>query len=245
MEFLRLGAVEFIPKPSGNDGWEAFCDRLKRAVNASCNFNIKNIRRARTPGTSSEKVKPGMPAKKLIVMLGGPGGLLELQKILPSMRLDGSTALICFQDMSHQFVPAMAGYMDRRCVFSIKFLDAGAPLLSNQAWISDIDSGWNIEADETGAGIYKDASINMLNANSMLKELSRIFNGDLTVVLLSGIDVDLQLGLQAVSSRDGRIIVQDPQTCLCPTPIEAVRIANLEDMIMPSEEISSYLNSLK
>ncbi|RUM89285.1 MAG: hypothetical protein DSZ23_03445 [Thermodesulfatator sp.] len=242
MEYLRLGAVDFIAKPGADGSWDLFVKRLGNAVASAPGFMIQNIRRARNPKMAVEKSLPGMPADKLTVILGGYGGLLEIQKIMPELNLEDSKSLIVFQQMCQHFSNAMAGYLDRFCSFSVKALETGAPLLSNQAWISGLDAGWKVEADETGAGIYRDRSKQIFEAEQFLRELSVIFESDLTVVLLSGIDLDLIQGLDAVSSAGGRIIVQDPGSALHPGPLRDILALGIGEKTACAEDIASILS---
>ncbi len=241
MEYLRLGAVDFIAKPGGEGSWDLFMERLGKAVESAGDFNVRNIRRARNPKKPAEKSLPGMPAERLVVIMGGFGGLLEIQKILPELCLEDSTSLIVFQKMCKYFAGSLASYLDRYCSFSVNALETGAPLLSNQAWVSGLDTGWKVEADETGAGIYRQQPGDMLQADVFLRELADIFERDLTIVLLSGMDLEMAQGLEAVVSKGGRIVLQEPDTCLQPGPLKAIQALGLEERIAPSEEIAALL----
>ncbi len=241
MEYLRLGAVDFVSKPGAGDSWDLFEKRLGNAIKTATEFQIRNIRRARNPKMAGEKALPGMPADRLIVIMGGFGGLLEIQKILPELQLGESTSLIVFQQMCQYFSASLANYMDSYCSFSVKALETGAPLLSNQAWISGLDKGWKVEADETGAGIYRDMSLDSLEPDLFLHGLASIFEKDLTVVLLSGIDLAMVQGLESVASKAGAIILQDPDTCLYPEPLKMIKALGLDVQIAPSEEIVPLL----
>ena len=242
MEYLRLGAVDFIAKPEAGGSWELFMERLGNAVRNAPDFRVRNIRRARNPKKILDKGLPGMSSEKLVVIMGGLGGLLEIQKILPELCLEDSTSLLVFQQMCKHFVSALAGYLDEYCSFSVKALETGAPLLSNQAWISSLDSGWKVEADETGAGIYQEHSLETLSPELLLGELAAIFERDLTVVLLSGIDLPMSRGLESVVSMGGRIIIQNPETCLYPAPLKEIQSLGLEDLIAVPEEMAALLD---
>ena len=242
MEYLRLGAVDFISKPGGDGSWDLFIERLGNAVESAGEFMVRNIRRARNPKKSAEKSLPGMPAERLVVIMGGFGGLLEIQKILPELCLEDSTSLLVFQQMCKHFSSSLANYMDQYCSFSVNALETGAPLLSNQAWVSGLDTGWKVEADETGAGIYRQPSGSRLEADTFLGELADIFERDLTLVLLSGMKLEMAKGLEAVASTGGRIIIQKPDTCLQPGPLKAIQELGLEERIASSEEIPALLS---
>ncbi len=244
MEFLRLGAVDFIAKPTGGQPWEVFASRLAQVVSQADRFRIKNIRRARNLKPSSEKRNPGMPAEKMIVVVGGFGALLEIQKILPALDLMDRCGLVVFQEMCPLFASPAASYLEPHCRFAVKELGSGAPLLSNQAWISPLEKRWKIKADESGAGIYSDSEDNgAFDIGGALGSLADIFHGDLAVVVLSGAQTSIVDGLQHVVLSDGKVLVQKPETSLHPLPLEQLNTLELATTLMAPEDIAPYLNA--
>lgn len=246
MEFLRLGAVDFIAKPMGEQPWEVFAKRLEDVVTNAPHFQIKNIRRARNPKPASKTRDPGMPADKMIVFVGGYGALLELQKILPALDLQDRCGVVIFQHMCPILVEHVANYMEPLCAFSLKGLGKGAPLLSNQAWLTALEGAWNVKADEAGAGIYRcDDSCGEFgkgfNTGSVFQSLSDIFLRDLAVVVLSGADSAIFDGLQHVAMADGRILVQRPETSLHPFSLEQLNELQLATEVMAPEEMAPFL----
>ncbi len=242
MEFLRLGAVDFIAKPMGDQPWELFAKRLKQVVKNADKFHVKNIRRARNPKPASPRRDPGMPADKMIVIVGGHGGLLEIQKILPGLDLMDRCGILVFQEMCPLFAKPAADYLKPHCAFSVKELGSGAPLLSNQAWISALDKPWRIKSDESGAGIYSiQDEVKGFDLGAVLDALSAIYARDLAVVVLSGADTSIVEGLQHVTMADGKIIVQRPESSLCPLPMEQLATLELASQLMLPEEMPSYL----
>jgi len=245
MEFLRLGAVDFVAKPMGDQPWQLFIDRLGQIVKNAHKFQVKNIRRARNPKPMPYKRSPGMPAEKMIVVLGGHGGLLEIQKILPGIDLNDRCGLLVFQQMCPLFARPAADYLAPFCGYSVKELGSGAPLLSNQAWISAVDRGWRIKSDESGAGIYStdEGASKDFDMCAVLEALSGIYSRDLAVVVLSGADSSIVEGLQHVIMADGKIMVQRPESSLCPSPLEEIATMELASHLMLPEEMSPQLTS--
>ncbi len=243
MEFLRLGAVDFVAKPTGDQPWEVFSKRLCRVVAQADRFRIRNIRRARNLKPVSGKRNPGMPAEKMILMVGGFGALLEMQKILPALDLMDRCGLVVFQDMCPLFASPASSYLEPFCRFSVKELGSGAPLLSNQAWISALERKWKIKADESGAGIYSSPEPeDAFDIGGVLEPLAEIFSRDLAVVVLSGADMSVLEGLQHVAMADGRVVVQKPETSLHPVPLEHLETLELATTFMAPEDMAPYLN---
>ncbi len=242
MEFLRLGAVDFIAKPMGGQPWEVFAKRLAEVVRNASHFRIRNVRRARNPKLAVHKRDPGMPADKIIIVVGGYGALLEIQKILPCLDLMDRCGLVIFQQMCPLFASPAADYLEPHCAFSVKELGSGAPLLSNQAWLSAAKGKWRIKADESGAGIYSVGDEGQgFDVGEVLEVLSEIFSCNLAVVVLSGADVSIVEGLQHVAMSDGKIIAQLPDTSLYPMPLRQIDNMGLTTEFMAPEDIAVFL----
>ena len=242
MEFLRLGAVDFIAKPMGDQPWEIFSNRLSKVVRNAGHFQIKNIRRARNPKPATHRRNPGMPADKMIMVVGGFGALLEIQKILPALDLMDRCGLVIFQQMCPLFASPAAAYLEPHCAFSVKELGSGAPLLSNQAWLSATEHKWRIKADESGAGIYSvEDEFPDFDIGEVFEALSDIFSSNLAVVVLSGADVSIVEGLQHVAMSDGKILVQIPETSLYPAPLRQIDTMGLTTEFMAPEDIAPFL----
>jgi len=243
MEYLQLGAVDFVAKPIERESWDKFTTRLEQVISRESGFRIRNIRRARKPRQCSEKEPPQVSAKKILIVLGGIGGLLEIQKIMPDLILGDQCCLLMFQEMSPDFSDPVSGYLDRCCAYSVNVLAAGVPLLGNQAWIAGLDKKWVVRADRSGAKIFNVYDNNGgFDANELLVSLSNTFQGNLSVLLLSGIDLDITRGLGAVSARGGYIVAQKPETSLYPGPLEDILSLNLENASAVPEEMAALLN---
>ncbi|NDY41781.1 response regulator [Dissulfurirhabdus thermomarina] len=242
MEFLRLGAVDFVPKPEQASEWQRVAGRLNRSLNYAKQFSVHCVRRARSPKKVTEKARPGMPARRLAVVIGGIGGLLEAQKILPALPALQSTSVLVVQDMIADLVPHMSAYIDKFSALAVSPLQSGAPLLSSQCWLANWDAAWEVVADADGAAIRREEDGGEgLDAGRLLRSAAEAFGASLLVVVLSGTDLDLEDGLQSVVKKGGRILLQDPAGCLMPGPVENLRELELEDGVIEPEKVPETL----
>ncbi len=245
MEFFRLGAVDFISKPgTDEDEWQLFVKRLKGLCSRAKGFNINGIRRARLPRPPAEKHPPGLPAQDLTLLIGGKGGLLELQKILPVLGHNNllQDSLVVFQDICPVLVPHIADFFDMHCSHSVRQIKAGAPLLSGQIWFTGWDQCWDMESDDAGAAVVaSDLQDPEEGLNSFLSAAAEIFRDRLTVVLLSGADLKIDLGLDALMGYGGHLVVQVPATAVCPAPLQRLMDKELEERALEPEEIAGFI----
>ena len=80
-----------------------------------------------------------------------------------------------------------------------------------------------------------------LDADNLLQSAAEVFGSQLSVALLSGVDVDLKIGMEAVVSKGGRIILQEPESCLLPGPLDGIRSLELHERSLKPEDIAPYL----
>jgi chemotaxis response regulator CheB len=149
-----------------------------------------------------------------------------------------------FQEMSSDFSDPVSRYLDHYCAFSVNPLSAGVPLLGNQAWMAGLDKKWVIKAERSDVrmlNVYDNRG--GFDADELLVGLSNIFQGNITVLLLSGADLNItKKGLGAVSAKGGYIIVQRPETSLYPGPLEEILSLDLEGATAVPEDMAVLLN---
>jgi two-component system chemotaxis response regulator CheB len=243
MEFLRLGAVDFIPKPKDSGDWVSVSKRLGGHVTHAGDFKVRNIRRAKPPSPSHHRIRPGLPGDRLLIILGGAGGLLEIQRILPAMPGDGSLSILVFQDMSRELVAPVCEYLGSLSKLTVLPLESGGPLLSSQCWATNWDMSWQVVSDENGAAVRACASRDEQGANYeiLLSTASAAFGERIAVLVLSGTDLDLEFGLQEVASRGGRVLLQNPDSALCPSPVQQLVSMELEEACVEPEEAGGLI----
>ncbi len=242
MDFIRLGAVDVISKPEDGHSWEKVEKRLASVIDRLQDLHIKNIRRARTPVKAREKIHPVFPAEKLLVILGGTGGLLELQKIMPVLSLGAKTAVVVFQDMCDELGSYFASYMDAFTSYLTTDMKEENFLLGGQCLVGPWTGNWEIRAtDDNGYSLVCTDNSGNLELDNMLITASEFLGTALRVFVLSGCDLDIEIGIESVSSGGGTVLVQTPETCLHPAPLIKMTAMELEDKCIDVEKLSDEL----
>lgn len=245
IEYLCLGAVDLVEKPRDAHSWNIVGKRFKRLIQNIKEFRMQNIRRARTPGVADFKLPVGDPARKLVLILGGVGSLLDLQKILVSIEDMQSAAGLVFLDLYPKVTTHLTTYYDKLTIINPVPLQSGAPLLSSQCGITCWHGSWEIVADENGAAVTVLKKENgILDADELIMSAARIFGRDMALILLSGTDLQVSRGLMEVSATGGRIFLQDPDSCLYPDPILQVEAMHLHESFIDAENIMDTLGPL-
>uniref|UniRef100_UPI004056D300 chemotaxis protein CheB n=1 Tax=Candidatus Electronema sp. TaxID=2698783 RepID=UPI004056D300 len=246
MDFMRYGAVDVVAKPVSPDSWKLISDRLQYILMNVREFCVDNVSRAKSPKPAEKQTGIGeaKPAERLLLILGGLGGLLELQKVIPALAYDPGQAVMVLQNMYPGIARHLAAYFDAFTPYAVSCLDIGEDLLGGQCRMGNCHGKRQIilrQGTPLIAGREDEMNKISLDADNLLQSAAEVFGPQLSVVLLSGVDVDLKLGMEAVVNRGGRIILQEPESSLLPGPLDGLRSLELHERSLKPEDIAPYL----
>lgn len=245
MDFMRYGAVDVVAKPVSPDSWKLIGDRLQYILMNVREFCVDNVSRAKSPKPAEKQtgIEP-RPAERLLLILGGLGGLLELQKVIPALAYDSGQAVMVLQNMYPGIAQYLASYFNAFTPYAVSCLDIGEDLLGGQCRMGNCHGKRQIILrQETPLISGQEDEMNKisLDADNLLQSAAEVFGQRLSVVLLSGVDVDLKLGMEAVVGKGGRIILQEPESSLLPGPLDGLRSLELHERSLKPEDIAPYL----
>lgn len=246
MDFMRYGAVDVVAKPTSPESWKFISDRLQYILMNVREFCVDNVSRAKSPKPAEKQTGVGeaKPAERLLLILGGLGGLLELQKVIPALAYDHSQAVMVLQNMYPGIAQHLASYFDAFTPYAVSCLDIGEDLLGGQCRMGNCHGKRQIilrQGTPLISGREDEMNKISLDADNLLQSAADVFGPKLSVVLLSGVDVDLKLGMEAVVGKGGRIILQEPESSLLPGPLDGLRSLELHERSLKPEDIAPYL----
>jgi len=244
MEYLCLGAMDLLEKPNDAESWNIVGKRLRRLTENLKEFKLKNIKRSKTPVMADFKMPLGGPAKKLFIVLGGVGSLIELQKMLTSISSNESAAGLVFLDLYPGVTPQLVKYFEKLTVINPMPLKSGFPMLASQCGITYWHGSWEITSDGGIAVPLMKMESGLLDASKLLNTAADIFGQNLAVIVLSGTDLHINDGLEKVAAKGGRIFLQDPDTCLSPEPILKFEALKLHKSFFEADKVMDLLGDL-
>ncbi|MCI5212220.1 MAG: hypothetical protein D3910_26340 [Candidatus Electrothrix sp. ATG2] len=249
MDFMRYGCVDMVAKPTSPESWNSIGERLQYILLNVKEFCVDNVSRAKKLKSVDLKTKeqPEKKADKLLLILGGLGGMLELQKIIPALDFNSDTAVLVLQNMYPGIVQYLTSYLDNYTRYTTTTLLEANQLLGGLCLVGDCHGQRELVLSEdipvlNGPGV--DDGKQQLNTDALLCSAAEIFGFGLTVLLLSGVEQDMKKGMEAVVTEGGRIILQDPESCLLPRSIEEIRNLGMEECSLKPEEIAPYISGL-
>ncbi len=250
MEFLRLGAVDFVPKPSADHEWEHVMERIKRHVENAKKYNMRNIRRARLFPVM-RKSASDRPALRLLALIAGPGGLLEIQKIMPALGMLKDWSVIISLDVDRRFLPHLITYLDKICEMSVCEPSKRVELRSSQVCLCAWQDVWEVKQEGGKKWVEFEAGLAHLNGeecavrlNRSLISASSAFGDKLAVCVMTGTDMDLDEGVQEVVIKGGHFFLQKTESALCSAPLLKLGALEYEEALIDSDTVLPLLKQL-
>ena len=243
MDFLRLGGIDFVPKPSPGMPWEAASKRLERLAKKARSLQVESIRRAPRPIPLRKKPPPGGPASRLVLLVGGIGGLLEIQKLAPRLPLIPGTAYAVCQDMARELYWPIQDLLGTVSLFHVAPPIAGQPLQAGALYLTTWDPVFPLDRTEGGLlfapPITGDETASTLD--ELLTRLARMLGPDLTVVLMTGAEIQSEDTIVEAASAKAHLLLQDPRTALDAEPLRRIQALELEEALYKVEDLADLL----
>jgi two-component system chemotaxis response regulator CheB len=252
IQFLDLGAVDFMAKPVKNKDLLLQQQKIVTRITQAATAAIKNFRRYRSiPGPDAgEAVSPHSlsPSDQLVVISTGCSGHGELTQLLCQLPDERNLSVVTLQSIPPAFIPALAVHLDRKSAFQVAPLTDGAPLRTGCCYLGT--PGHALRTVTT----VREMVVEMPAHPTAPRHAASYFDlflcsavdcypGSLMVVLLSGADTGNLEGLRYIRERGAQIVVQDPSSCMMPGPPASVIDARLTEMIVAPEAMADHIRA--
>ncbi len=254
MEALRLGAVDFVPKPAEgtNKNIRNIDEELINKVKAAAKSNLKRVK-MEAPKYSVVTSKPKLLKKtfnKLVLIASSTGGPRALEYVIP--KLDGSKpmAVLLVQHMPPKFTASLAERLDK--ISSLKVVEAkeGEPIIAGHCYVAPGDYHMEIK-DYDGMPIITLNQKDKLwgvrpSADILFESVSKFYNKPVITAVLTGMGKDgskFILDLKK-KNRNNIVITQSKETCVVYGMPKSVDKTGATDFSLPLEEIADKINSL-
>ncbi|MXP10460.1 protein-glutamate methylesterase/protein-glutamine glutaminase [Pseudoblastomonas halimionae] len=213
IEALRLGAVDFVAKPTGvDDDMARVTAELCAKVKAAARSNIRQRRGATPPGPVSAG-GGAFPEDRVIAMGSSTGGVDALFSILPRLPKDAPPVLVV-QHMPPTFSSNLARQLDETCAMKVVEAHDCAPLAHGTVYIAPggahhmVLSGKMVRLIDGQRVSGHHPSVDMLFRS--VAPLGRKAVG----VILTGMGEDGAAGLLAMRKQGARTLGQDEESCV-------------------------------
>ena len=248
---LRLGIVDFVPKPSGavstdiDTAGQQLIDRIKIA----CSMNLTNVRRVRLRKNWAQALRVDrlyafQPLEYMIVIgttLTGPNTIIRLlSKLSPFL----PAAIIVHQEISPKIIDAFVAEFNRHVPWRVEAARDGMIIQQGACCIGSTEHALGLELSETGeVRLHSDMSV-AAPLDALFSSASEIFGRNTIGLLLTGIGSDGARGFARIKAHNGTTIVQDRQCCVFPNLTDNAIQKGVVDLIIDERQMPHTLESL-
>ena len=249
-EALRLGVVDFLPKPSGaisrdiEEAKHLIIDRVKIAAS----INIFNIHRVKLiPWDSEDMLEERyafQPLDYLVAIgttLGGPNTVIRLLAQLPPKL---PAAVIVQQEISLKIREAFVKKFDEHVGWKVEVARDGTLIEQGTCYIGSTEESVTVQVNEDGEASLRVSSESPARPlNDLFSSVSAIFESHAIGVLLTGVGDDGADGFAAIRSRSGTTIAQTTNTCVYPNLTEYAIERGTVDHVIDERDLADRIEA--
>jgi len=265
MRALRLGAADYVPKPSsiGQAGDETFARELiekvkglarlrRRAATATLGSAPGNIgaapAAARNPAPPPRLLPPAMLPARLLAIGSSTGGPQALFTLVQGLGDTLGVPVVLTQHMPKTFTPILAEHISKLKGLPCAEAKHGEMLQPGRIYLAPGDRHLLVER-ATGrlrVKLTDDPPENFCrpSVDPMLRTAAAACDGRVLVAMLTGMGHDGLAGTRRVIEAGGTAIAQDEATSVVWGMPGAVAQAGLCHAVLPLPEISAKLRAL-
>jgi two-component system, chemotaxis family, protein-glutamate methylesterase/glutaminase len=247
-EALRLGVMDFVPKPSkvGDMNW-AYEEELirQRVLTAAC-MQVHRMRRVRFKrNNQASRPVPEIRPTSAVVMgtnLAGPNTIMHLITKLPA---DFDGVIIALQEIHPKIlVPFCSHFNDISPLEVVPIVEA-CPLLPGKVYIGSTFTGYSVETSEDGSGALEVRATEnaIFPIDQLFMSAAAHFQSHTCGVLLTGIGTDGADGIHEIKKEGGLTIAQEQSCCPYPNLVENLLATGTVDAVLSTRAIAARLQS--
>jgi two-component system, chemotaxis family, protein-glutamate methylesterase/glutaminase len=243
---LRLGASDYVPKPSsiGTVNDDGFKRELLEKVKGLARMRRRATLPSRERAPISLRPAPRIPARLLAVgsSTGGPQALFTLVQGLGRML---TVPVVITQHMPATFTPILADHLNRLGMMPCTEARDGESMVAGRIYLAPGDKHLLVEGTRAGlrTRLSTDPPENFCrpSVDPMLRSATAACEGRVLVAMLTGMGQDGLAGTRKVIESGGAAIGQDEATSVVWGMPGAVATAGLCNAVLPLPKIAPRL----
>jgi two-component system chemotaxis response regulator CheB len=244
IEALRLGALDFIPKPSG--GIEEIADELIRKITMVVKVSPNIIRLQNLRRLKGEVVRRNWKANGVCVIVGSStGGPSALEHVIPRLPEDFPAPVFIVQHMPPNFTKQLADRLNEISEIEVKEAEDNERVRNGVAYIAP--GGMHMKL-RRALSVVRIKVFDGLPVNNVkpsvdvtADSVAQVYGGKAVGVILTGMGEDGARGMKRIHDLGGKVIACSEDTCVVfGMPKAAIEIGAV-DSIKPLYEIAEEI----
>jgi two-component system chemotaxis response regulator CheB len=245
---LRLGAADYVPKPSAVTGDEAFRRELVEKVKGLGRMRRRAIRPTLRDVPGSRLRPAALFAPRLLAVGSSTGGPQALFTLAQGLGKSLNVPVVMTQHMPATFTPILADHISRLGGLPCAEARDGETLVPGRMYLAPGDHHLLIGAERSGlqARLSTDPPENFCrpSVDPMLRSAAAACDGRVLVAMLTGMGQDGLHGTRRVIEAGGSAVAQDEATSVVWGMPGAIAQAGLCHAVLPLPRIAPKLLEL-
>jgi two-component system, chemotaxis family, protein-glutamate methylesterase/glutaminase len=246
-EALRLGVMDFVPKPSrvAVENWANEEELVRMRVRLAASMQVHRMRRVRrqkqiTQSGGSPETSP-VAAVVMGTTLAGPNTIMH---IVTQMAPDFPGVIIAVQEIHPRILAPFCSCFSDISPLEIVPVTDSVPLHAGKVYMASTSKGLRIDsANGSGELILQITDTQESPVNQLFSSAAKRFQEDTCGVLLTGVGNDGADGLRQIRENGGLTIAQEQDCCVYPNLVENALRHEVVDLVMSNQGIASRLKS--
>ncbi|MDD3267764.1 MAG: chemotaxis response regulator protein-glutamate methylesterase [Syntrophomonadaceae bacterium] len=253
---LQLGAVDFIPKPSGQISLdivtikEEIVKKIKIAAGTKKklqNFNsMPEFVAKKVAAPVRKTIDLNKELNKLVLIGTSTGGPKALHQVIPRFPASIEAGILVVQHMPPGFTKSLADRLDSLSEIRVKEAEQGEKVLPGCAYIAPGDFHLTVARPKKDAA--RELFINLDKSlprgglrpavDVMLESVADQFWSHMVCVIMTGMGHDGAAALGLIKAKNGRIIAEHQSSCIVYGMPKAAVETGMVDKVVPLSDIS-------
>ncbi len=246
-EALRLGVVDFLPKPSGAISTDIHTQRteLVERVKLAASIKLHNVQRVKLRKIDSrEDLTSRYQYQSLDYLitigttLGGPGSIIRLLSSLPQ---DVPAAIIATQDIEPKIIPEFVNEFDQYSPWKIEVGTRPTVLQQGVCYICSTRVPMKVSVNAQNEPVLALGDPEASPLNTLFSTAADIFENHAVGVLMTGHGDDGKEGFAEIQRHGGVTLAQETETCVYPNLTQCAIDNGVVDKVVSISDLSSQL----
>lgn len=235
LKALEYGAVDYVPKPSGQISldMDVVRDELISKIRTAAFANITHIK-TKVQESLHAPTKSGDKVISIAASTGGPPAISQILRTLPV----NMPPILIVQHMPKGITKLFAEGLRDKCKFKVKEAEEGDKIQEGLALIAP--GGFHmIVTKERKISLTVDPPVNYVrpSADVTMISMAEVYGSKNVGVILTGIGSDGAKGIKAIKEKGGITIAQDEKTSVVFGMPKVAHQTGCVDMVAPLELI--------
>ncbi len=186
-----------------------------------------------------------VPAFDIVALAASAGGLKAITDVLSALPSDFSAAVVVVQHLDPRHRSLMADILSRRTALHVKEATDGERVQPGNAYIAPPNRHLLINSDQTVSLTHTElVHFVRPSADLLFESVAASYRGRAIAVVLSGSGNDGAMGVKAIKTTGGTVIVQEPGSSEFRGMPDAAIETGCADFVLPLPEIAPAICAL-